>query len=81
MGALVGHNQGTVSNCAAYGLEFTANGSTGVLYMGGLVGENQGAVSGSEAECALLEAKGTSFTEIYMGGLIGQNGSGGLISA
>ena len=79
-GALAGYNGGSVTNCAAYGVELHGSGySYSTLYLGGLVGLNRGVISGSAAEGADLTAL-TSFSHAYVGGMLGRNAAGGIVS-
>lgn len=76
LGAMVGTNAGTVSNCAVYGAEgtsfqATASGSA-VLYLGGLAGQNLGVIYASAAENVFLTAA-TVFADAWAGGLVGRN--------
>ena len=74
-GALVGDNQGTVSNCAVYGadVEFYSDG-TSTSVAGGMAGHNSGTVS----HC-YIELKDLYANNLSVGGLVGKNESGGTI--
>ena len=79
-GALAGYNGGSVTNCAAYGVEIHGSGySYSTLYLGGLVGLNRGTVRRSAAEGADLTAM-TSLSHAYAGGFLGRNAAGGIVS-
>lgn len=79
-GALAGYNGGSITNCAAYGVEIHGSGySYSTLYLGGLVGLNRGTVRRSAAEGADLTAM-TSLSHAYAGGLVGRNAAGGIVS-
>ena len=79
-GALAGYNGGSITNCAAYGVELHGSGySYSTLYLGGLVGLNRGTVRRSAAEGANLTAI-TSLSHAYAGGLVGRNAAGGIVS-
>ncbi|MDY0235944.1 MAG: GLUG motif-containing protein [Gudongella sp.] len=94
VGALVGHNNGSVINCVASGKV------TGSADVGGLVGYNTGLIDGCEAEGQISGAEeigglvGTNFGGVIrnsmnkynsvtgsynVGGLVGSNLNGGLI--
>lgn len=79
VGALLGSNSGTVSNCAVYGVEITVNCyNYSTVYLGGLAGENRGSIRASAAEAARLYALCT-MSNAYAGGFVGGNQSGGRI--
>lgn len=79
VGALLGGNSGTVSNCAVSGVEITVNCyDYSTAYLGGLVGENRGSIRSSAAEAAQLYALCT-MSNAYAGGFVGSNQSGGRI--
>ena len=90
MGALVGRNYGTVSNCAVSGYAF--GGASGVaayqhstVYLGGLVGGNlyhkthSGRIVSSEANCPQAEVSAYS-AAVYAGGFTGSNAGGSIQS-
>lgn len=90
MGALVGRNYGTVSNCAVSG--YALGGASGVaayqhstVYLGGLVGGNlyhkthSGRIVSSEANCPLAEVSAYS-AAVYAGGFTGSNAGGSIQS-
>ena len=78
-GALAGYNGGTVSNCAAFGVQLQANGyQYSTIYLGGLVGENRGSVRSSAVEGAAISAE-ASMSHAYAGGFVGENTAGGII--
>ena len=79
VGALLGSNSGTVSNCAVSGGEITVNCyNYSTVYLGGLAGENRGSIRASAAEAARLYALCT-MSNAYAGGFVGGNQSGGRI--
>lgn len=79
VGALLGSNSGTVSNCAVSGVEITVNCyNYSTVYLGGLAGENRGSIRASAAEAARLYALCT-MSNAYAGGFVGGNQSGGRI--
>lgn len=78
-GALAGYNGGTMSNCAAFGVQLQASGyDYSTLYLGGLVGRNQGTIRNSAVEGAAITAN-TSMSNAYAGGFVGDNSAGGYI--
>ena len=79
MGALVGHNRGTLYNCAVAGYQvrstgdatiYTFNNST--LQIGGLVGRNDGTISNCSAVFPEIDVNGL-FSNIALGGMVGRN--------
>ncbi len=74
IGTLVGHNAGTITNCAvAYvALSIEANG-TEEVNCGGLVGKNDGTILNSAATLDYISVAGNGSK--YVGGFVGSNGS------
>lgn len=79
MGTLIGHNRGTVVNCAVAGYQmagtngtkiYTYNNST--LQIGGLVGRNDGTISNCSAVFPAVSLNGL-YSNIALGGLVGRN--------
>ena len=71
IGALVGYNKGTITNCSSIGV------IEGNDYVGGLIGYNDG---GAVTNCTThSDTNGTGADSDYIGGLIGYN-SGGTIT-
>lgn len=83
VGALVGGNAGTMSNCAVYGINLQAAASGVTLYVGGLAGQNtnSGTIRNCEAEFASLSADCLAYASVYVGGLVGQNAYGCTVSS
>ena len=79
-GALVGYNDGTVSNCAVAGYRHRiAAFSMSSAYVGGLVGTNAGTVESCAADTPDASFRFTSATG-RIGGLVGKNLPSGSVS-
>lgn len=79
-GALVGYNDGTVSNCAVAGYRHRiAAFSMSSAYVGGLVGTNAGTVESCAADTPDASFRFTSATG-RIGGLVGNNLPSGSVS-
>lgn len=79
-GALVGYNDGTVSNCAVAGYRHQlAAFSRSSAYLGGLVGTNAGTIESCAADTPDASFRFTSATG-RIGGLVGNNLPSGSVS-
>ncbi len=73
IGALVGVNNGTITNCSVSGYSISYYGyNRNTVYVGGLVGENNGTISRCSSDASGIElAEHISYA--YAGGFVGKN--------